>query len=57
VIAIVSYLCLFVVSVVVMIVTDDDPRSVSLYEWVLFAVMLYSAVSIVRRLLALHEEE
>ena len=40
-----------------MIVTDDDPRSVSLYEWVLFAVMLYSAFSIVRRLLALHKEE
>ena len=30
------------------IVFDDDPRSVSMQEWVLFIVMIYAALSFFR---------
>jgi hypothetical protein len=43
-----SYFSLFMVAVVAMIVLDDDPTGVSVEEWVLFCVMIYSAVSFFR---------
>ncbi|WNV04828.1 hypothetical protein RP726_00055 [Candidatus Methylospira mobilis] len=43
-----SYFSLFTVSAIAMIVLDDDPAAVSVEEWVLFAVMIYSAFSFFR---------
>lgn len=44
-----NYFALFVVSVVGIVVFDDDPTGVSVQEWIFFAVMIYSAVSLLRR--------
>jgi len=43
-----SYFALFTVSAIAMIVFDDDPTGVSVEEWLLFAVMIYSAFSFFR---------
>lgn len=43
-----SYLALFVVAVVGIVVFDDDPTAVSTEEWIFYAIMLYAAVSIFR---------
>lgn len=45
-----SYFALFLVSVVGIVVFDDDPTGVSIQEWIFFAVMLYTAVSIFKGL-------
>jgi hypothetical protein len=36
------------VSVIGIVVLDDDPAGVSPQEWVFFAVMLYSAVNLLK---------
>ncbi len=46
----VNYFLLIVASVVGIVVFDQDPSSVSVQEWILFAVMAYSTVGLVRRL-------
>jgi hypothetical protein len=43
-----NYFALFVVSVIGIVVLDDDPTGVSVQEWILFAIMLYSAHSFFR---------
>ncbi len=43
-----SYLALILVSVMSMIVLDEDPTNVSPVEWVLFAVMAYAALGFFR---------
>ena len=43
-----TYLALFSAAVVGIVVLDDDPTSVSIQEWVLFAVMIYAAISFFR---------
>lgn len=43
-----NYFALFMVSVIGIVVLDDDPTSVSLTEWILFAIMIYSAISFFR---------
>ena len=43
-----NYFALFFAAVVGIIVFDDDPRSVSMQEWVLFIVMIYAALSFFR---------
>jgi hypothetical protein len=43
-----NYLALFLVSVFGIVVLDDDPTGVSVQEWIFFAIMLYSAVAILR---------
>lgn len=43
-----NYFALFLVSSIGIIVLDDDPTGVSIQEWVLFAIMIYSAISFFR---------
>lgn len=43
-----NYVALIFVAVAVMVVTDDDPTTVSLQEWALFAVMAYAAYGFFR---------
>ena len=43
-----NYFALFLAAVVGIVVFDDDPTGVSLQEWVLFAVMIYAALSFFR---------
>jgi len=43
-----NYFALFMVSVIGIVVLDDDPAGVSPQEWVFFAVMLYSAVNLLK---------
>ena len=43
-----NYFALFTAAVIGIVVLDDDPTSVSIQEWVLFAVMIYAAVSFFR---------
>lgn len=54
---IISYSGLVITSVIGMVVFDDDPRSVSIYEWILLAVLVYSAASLFRILYQLYLEE
>lgn len=44
-----NYFALFMVSVVGIVVLDDDPTSVSIQEWIFFAIMIYSAYGFFRR--------
>lgn len=44
----VNNLALFIVSVLGIIVLDDDPTAVSAQEWIFFGVMVYSAISLIR---------
>ncbi len=43
-----NYLALFMASVTGIVVLDDDPTSVSVQEWILFAIMIYAAVAFFR---------
>lgn len=47
-IRLINYFALFLAAVIGIVVFDDDPTSVSLQEWVLFAVMVYAALSFFR---------
>ncbi|BBL75917.1 hypothetical protein [Methylomagnum ishizawai] len=46
----VNYLLMIVASVAGIVVLDEDPSSVSPQEWILFAVMAYSTVGLLRKL-------
>lgn len=43
-----NYFALFLVSVIGIVVLDDDPTGVSAQEWIFFAIMIYSAISFFR---------
>ncbi len=43
-----NYVALFTIAVIGIVVLDEDPTSVSIREWVLFAIMIYAAVSFFR---------
>jgi len=43
-----NYFALFLAATIGIVVFDDNPTGVSPQEWVLFAVMLYAAVSFVK---------
>lgn len=43
-----NYFVLALVSTIGIVVVDDDPTSVSVQEWVLFAVLIYSAISFLK---------
>lgn len=49
--SVISYFLALVTAVVVMVWTDDDPTTVSMVEWVLFAVMLFAAYELCKRLI------
>ena len=38
-----NYIALLTVAMVGIVFFDDDPTSVSIQEWVLFAIMIYAA--------------
>jgi Ca2+/Na+ antiporter len=44
-----NYFLLFTAAIIGIVVLDEDPTSVSIQEWVLFAVMIYAAVAFFRR--------
>ena len=46
-----NYVALFLACMIGIVVLDDDPTSVSLREWILFAVMIYAAISFFRKYL------
>lgn len=52
--SLISYFAAFTVAVIVMVVTDDDPTSVSNVEWALFAVMAYAANQLRKRLVEIY---
>ena len=43
-----NYFALAIVSTVGIVFFDDDPSSVSVQEWILYAVLIYAAVGIFR---------
>jgi hypothetical protein len=43
-----NYFALFLTATIGIVVFDDNPTGVSPQEWVLFAVMLYAALSFVK---------
>ena len=43
-----NYFALFTAAVIGIVVLDEDPTSVSIQEWILFAIMIYAAVSFFR---------
>ena len=49
----ISYLFILVTAIITMLVTDDDPTYVSIYEWILFAVAFAAGVATIRKLLAM----
>lgn len=55
--SLISYFVVIVVAVTVMVVTDDDPTSVSAMEWVLFATMAYAANQLRIRLLEIYRRD
>jgi hypothetical protein len=48
---------LALVSTIGIVFFDDDPSSVSIQEWVLYAILLYAAVGFLREFLALAAKE
>ena len=43
-----NYFALAIVSTVGIVFFDDDPSSVSVQEWILYAVLIYAAVGFFR---------
>jgi hypothetical protein len=43
-----SYFLVAVAASIGIVVVDDDPTSVSTEEWILFAVLIYAAISFLR---------
>lgn len=43
-----NYFALFLISIFGIVFLDDDPRGVSVQEWIFFVVMIYAAVAIFR---------
>jgi len=43
-----NYFALALVSTIGIVFLDDDPSSVSIQEWILYAVLIYSAVGFFR---------
>lgn len=52
--SLISYFAAFIAAVAIMVLTDDDPTSVSYVEWAMFAVMAYSANQLRKRLLEIY---
>jgi len=48
-----NYFALALVSTLGIVFLDDDPSSVSVQEWILYAVLIYSAVGFFRTYLNL----
>jgi hypothetical protein len=53
---VVSYVLLIVIGALGMAVLDGDPTSVSLEEWAIYAVMLYSTWKLIQRMIDLIRE-
>jgi hypothetical protein len=53
----VNYFALALVSTVGIVFFDDDPGSVSIQEWILYAVLIYAAVGFVRKFIEMAEQE
>ncbi len=44
-----NYFALAIVSTLGIVFLDDDPESVSVQEWILYAMLIYSAVGFFRK--------
>lgn len=52
-----NYFALALVSTIGIVFFDDDPGSVSTQEWILYAVLIYSAISFFRLLMEMASRE
>lgn len=52
--SLISHLAICVLVVVVMVVTDEDTRSVSNREWLMLAIMVYSASQAIRKMIEIY---
>lgn len=55
-ISVISYFLMFTISWGVIKFTDDDLNNVSLREWIMFAIMIYSGIALIRKLLQMYKE-
>lgn len=53
--SVISYLAICVIVVVLMVATDEDATSVSTREWLMFAVMAYSASQAIRKMIEIYK--
>ncbi len=49
--SVISYAIILIIAILTMLVTDDDPTSVSFYEWILFSIAFAAGIAIIRKLL------
>lgn len=52
--SLISYFAALIVAVGIIVFTDDDPTSVSMIEWIMFAVAAYAANHLIRQLLKIY---
>ncbi len=52
-----NYFGLALFSTIGIVFFDDDPGSVSIQEWILYAILIYAAVGFVRKFIELAEQE
>ena len=52
-----NYFAMAFVSTMGIVFLDDDPTSVSVWEWILYAILIYSAVGFVRKFLELAAQQ
>lgn len=52
-----NYVALFLVSVFGIVFLDEDQTGVSIQEWIFFAIMIYSALRILRKYRELYMNE
>lgn len=52
-----NYFALSLVSTIGIVFFDDDPTSVSVQEWILYAVLIYSALGFFREYLKLIKDD
>ncbi|HLF98588.1 MAG TPA: hypothetical protein VI457_15715 [Methylococcaceae bacterium] len=50
-----SYIAICVIVAVLMVATDEDMTSVSDREWLMFAVMAYSAYQAIRKMIEIYK--
>ncbi len=53
----ISYLIVFICAFVLMLLVDDNPRHVTLLEYLMFAIMLYCGYSMFRIMVKIWRDE
>ncbi len=52
-----NYFALALASTIGIVFFDDNPSSVSIQEWILYAILIYAAVGFVRKFIEMAERE